>query len=201
MAGDGNNESANAGPAPAPEENAAQPVGGLTAADDREVGPGDQVTGDADVDPAREPSFFVVGIGASAGGLEALGSLLKKISLDSMAFVVVQHLAPKQESFLATLLSRISNIKVEIAADGTKVEPNHVYVIPPNADLAILQGVLHVTKPQNASHVPHLPVDYFFRSLAADLGPRSIGIVLFGTGTDGTFGLKAIKEVGGIMFV
>src|SRR5262245_50259523 len=147
-------------------------------------------------------NFFIVGIGASAGGLEALTALLSNIKLDCMAFVVVQHLAPKHESFLPALLSRTSNIKVIAAADGTQVEPNQVYVIPPNSDLAILQGVLHVMSPPRTAtpHGPHLPVDYFFRSLAADQGTRSIGIVLSGTGTDGTFGLKAIKEAGGITF-
>ncbi len=157
---------------------------------------------DVDKQPDSPAGFFTVGIGASAGGLEALTALLSNIKLDSMAFVVVQHLAPKHESFLPALLSRTSNIKVIAAADGTHVEPNKVYVIPPNSDLAILQGVLHVMSPPRTAtpHGPHLPIDYFFRSLAADQGTRSIGIVLSGTGTDGTFGLKAIKEAGGITF-
>src|SRR4029078_4604744 len=90
------------------------------------------------------PRFFIVGLGGSARGLAALGALLKNVALDSMAFVVVQHLAPKHESFLPALLSRVSNIKVDVAADGTAVQPNRVYVIPPNADLAVLRGVLHV---------------------------------------------------------
>src|SRR5436190_469765 len=161
-------------------------------------------SGDADDDRGKLPRFFTVGVGASAGGLEALSALLKHVRLDDMAFVVVQHLAPKHESLLTALLARVSNIKVELAADGTSVEPNHVYVIPPNSDLAIVRGVLHVmTPPPSASRSgsgSHLPIDYFFRSLAADLGPRSIGIVLSGTGSDGTFGLKAIKEAGGITF-
>jgi two-component system CheB/CheR fusion protein len=169
---------------------------------------GDEVVADQgqpppdDADRQADNSFFIVGIGASAGGFEALTALLSNIKLDSMAFVVVQHLAPKHESFLPALLSRTSNIKVAAAADGTKVEPNKVYVIPPNSDLAVLQGVLHVMTPARAatSHGPHLPIDYFFRSLAADQGTRSIGIVLSGTGSDGTFGLKAIKEAGGITF-
>ena len=146
--------------------------------------------------------FFIVGVGASAGGLEALTGLLAKARLDRMAIVMVQHLAPKHESLLPTLLSRISTVEVVAATDGTKVAPNHVYVIPPNADLAILQGTLHVMTPQRIPlpHGPHLPVDYFFRSLAADQGARSIGIVLSGTGSDGTFGLRAIKEAGGITF-
>ena len=101
-----------------------------------------------------------------------------------MAFVVVQHLAPRHESLLPALLARTSNIDVVAAVDGMRVEPNQVYVIPPNADLAILQGVLHVMTPPRSAvpHGPHLPIDYFFRSLAADQGPRSIGIVLSGTG-------------------
>ena len=95
-----------------------------------------------------EPSFFIVGVGASAGGFEALTALLAKAQLDRMAFVIVQHLAPKHESLLPALLSRISNVEVVAATDGTKVEAHHIYVIPPNADLAILQGVLHVMTPQ-----------------------------------------------------
>ena len=152
--------------------------------------------------PTTPVTCPIVGIGASAGGLEALSALLKNVALDSMAFVVVQHLAPKHESFLPALLSRVSNIKVDVAADGTAVQPNRVYVIPPNADLAVLRGVLHVMTPphDDGGHGSHRPVDYFFRSLAEDLGPRAIGIVLSGTGSDGTFGLKAIKEAGGITF-
>jgi two-component system CheB/CheR fusion protein len=206
MSGDDDNKSASAPPSSGPDEaqkpDRPLPAEGRVPADDADIGPGDQVTGDDEGDVGPSSRFFIVGIGASAGGLEALSSLLKNIKLDNMAFVVVQHLAPKHESFLPALLSRVSNIKVELATDGLKVEPNHVYVIPPNSDLAVLQGVLHVmTPPQNAAiHGPHLPVDYFFRSLAEDLGPRSIGIVLSGTGTDGTFGLKSIKEAGGITF-
>ncbi len=148
-----------------------------------------------------QPSkFFIVGVGASAGGLEALTAFLKGLALDSMAVVIVQHLAPKHESLLPTLLSRWSEAKVLAVEDGMPVEPGRVYVIPPNADLAILQGVLHLMTPIGGTHRPHLPIDYFFRSLAEDQGSRSIGIVLSGTGSDGTFGLQAIKEAGGITF-
>ncbi len=143
--------------------------------------------------------LFIVGVGASAGGLEALGALLKNVQVDSMAFVVVQHLAPQHESVLPELLGRVSNLQVRPAEDGMKVEANQVYVIPPNAELAILQGVLHVMPPAVARGM-RLPIDYFFRSLADDQGSRSIGIVLSGTGSDGTFGLKAIKAAGGITF-
>ena len=151
---------------------------------------------------APSPSFFIVGVGASAGGLEALTALLSSVKLDGMAFVVVQHLAPRHESLLPALLARTTSIAVVAAEDGMQVEPNQVYVIPPNSDLAILQGVLHVMTPPRAAapHGPHLPIDYFFRSLADDQGTRAIGIVLSGTGTDGTFGLRAIKEAGGITF-
>src|SRR5437762_4656344 len=183
-----------------PEPQADSQVGRQAGHDDVQ---GD-VHGDVADDRRADPRFFIVGVGASAGGLEALSALLKHIKLDDMAFVVVQHLAPKHESFLPALLARVSNIKVEVAADGTQVEPNHVYVIPPNADLAILRGVLQVMSPPQCGSGhgpgPHLPIDYFFRHLAEDLGPRSIGIVLSGTGSDGTFGLKAIKEAGGITF-
>jgi two-component system CheB/CheR fusion protein len=145
-----------------------------------------------------DSKFFIVGIGASAGGLEALESLLKQVQLDGMAFVVVQHLAPQQESVLPALLSRASHISVHAARDGMKVEPNNIYVIPPNADLAILEGVLHLMTPP--AHGIRLPIDYFFRSLAQDQGSRSIGVILSGAGSDGTFGIKAIKEAGGITF-
>ncbi len=145
--------------------------------------------------------FFIVGVGASAGGLEALSAFLKGLNLDSMAVVVVQHLAPKYESVLPALLARSSGAKVLAVEDGMRVEPGRIYVIPPNADLAILRGVLHLmTPPTGATHGPRLPIDYFFRSLAEDQGSRSIGIVLSGTGSDGTFGLRAIKEAGGITF-
>ena len=169
------------------------------ADDDTDPGRADQ----AEAAVVEPPSHFIVGVGASAGGLEALNGLLSHVKLDSMAFVVVQHLAPRYESLLPALLGRNSNIKVVAAEDGTPVEANKVYVIPPNADLAILEGVLHVmSPPRSITHTsgPHLPVDYFFRSLAADQGPRSIGIVLSGTGSDGTFGLRAIKEAAGITF-
>jgi len=131
------------------------------------------------------PKFFIVGVGASAGGLEALTALLGSIRLDGMAFVVVQHLAPRHDSLLPALLARTTSIAVTAAEDGMQVEPNKVYVIPPNSDLAILEGVLHVMTPPRAAapHGPHLPVDYFFRSLAADQGTPAIGIVLSGTGS------------------
>jgi two-component system CheB/CheR fusion protein len=149
----------------------------------------------------RDPEFFIVGVGASAGGLEALTAFLKGLALDAMAVVIVQHLSPDHESMLPVLLSRSSTAAVVVVKDGMRVEPGRIYVIPPNANLAILQGTLHLMPPPvGAAHGPRLPIDYFFRSLAADRGARSIGIVLSGTGSDGTFGLQAIKEAGGITF-
>jgi two-component system CheB/CheR fusion protein len=153
-----------------------------------------------DDQPDTNSGHFVVGVGASAGGLEALAALVHELALDSMSFVVVQHLSPDYESSLPTLLSRSSRtITVVAAADGMKVEPNHVYVIPPNADLGILRGLLQVITPPALPH-PRLPIDYFFCSLAADQGARAIGVVLSGTGSDGTVGLKSIKAAGGMTF-
>ncbi len=148
---------------------------------------------------AETERFFVVGIGASAGGLEALGELVKHVPLDRMAFIVVQHLAPHHESALTQLLARTSNVEVLTATDGMLAEPNHVYVIPPNTEPAFLNGAIRLLPP--AGDHPRLPIDHFFRSLAQDMGPSVIGIILSGTGTDGTLGLRSIKEGGGLAFV
>jgi two-component system CheB/CheR fusion protein len=148
--------------------------------------------------------FSIVAIGASAGGLEPLSNLLKRITLESMGVIIVQHLPPHHDSVLPALLVRASGQNIVAAQDGMEVERNHVYVIPPNSDLAILRGVLHLMSPPStesgAPPRPRHPIDYFMRSLAEDQGPRAIGVVLSGTGTDGTFGLRAIKEAGGITF-
>src|SRR5579884_3830867 len=135
------------------------------------------MVGEAEIEQSVAGSFPIVGIGASAGGLEALGALIGHLAPSDMAFVVVQHLAPQQESALAELLSKASAMKIVTARDGMKTEPNHAYVIPPNADLAILNGVLRVLPPSPGPR-PHLPIDAFFRSLADDRGPFAVGIVL-----------------------
>ncbi len=161
------------------------------------------ISGVQDAAETRErdaEKFFVVGIGASAGGLEALSELVKHAPLDKMALVVVQHLAPHHESILPQLLARSTKVEVLAAADGMPAEPNHVYVIPPNSDLAVLHGILRLVPPHTDGR-PRLPIDYFFRSLAQDKGPAAIGVILSGTGTDGTLGLGAIKEGGGLGFV
>jgi two-component system CheB/CheR fusion protein len=150
---------------------------------------------------ATGPSF-IVGIGASAGGFEALSALIGRLGKPTrMAFVVVQHLLPTQASALPDLLWKATHVEVVTAEDGMRVLPNRVYVIPPNADLGIQQGVLQLRGPPSSGRRAHLPIDFFLRALAADAGKRAIGVVLSGTGSDGTFGLRAIKEAGGLTFV
>lgn len=144
-------------------------------------------------------SFPIVGVGASAGGLEAFTQLLGHLPQKSgMAFVLVQHLAPKHESALTELLSRATRIPVAEVKDGMAVEPDRVYVIPPNTNMAILNSHLHLMPREPAQH--HLPIDFFMRSLAEDRGSKAIGVILSGTASDGTLGMKAIKAEGGITF-
>ena len=145
--------------------------------------------------------FPIVGIGASAGGLEAVTQLLRNLPPDTgLAFVLVQHLDPKHESALTALLSRVTPMPVSEAEDGTLVQPGHVYVIPPNKKMGIDNRTLLLLPRENGGDL-HAPVDYFFRSLAADQSGHAIGIVLSGTGSDGTQGLEEIKAAGGITFV
>jgi chemotaxis methyl-accepting protein methylase/signal transduction histidine kinase/chemotaxis response regulator CheB len=146
-------------------------------------------------------SFPVVGVGASAGGLEAFTQLLGELPSDTgMAFVLIQHLDPTHASFLADALAKSTRMTVTQAGDGERVEPDHVYVIPPNADIAILRGLLTLVPRQGESRKQHLPVDFFFRSLAEERGNHAIGVILSGTASDGTEGLKAIKGQDGITF-
>jgi two-component system CheB/CheR fusion protein len=140
-------------------------------------------------------------MGASAGGLEAFTRFFRIMPPDSgMAFVVIQHLDPTHESLTAELLSKSTKMPVQQVAGDTAVERNHVYVIPPNRDLGIGQGVLRLT-PLPARRATRMPIDFFFRTLAEDRLERAIGIVLSGSGTDGTLGLKEIKTVGGMALV
>jgi two-component system CheB/CheR fusion protein len=143
----------------------------------------------------------VVAIGASAGGLEALERFLKHVPAHSgMAFVIVQHLDPTQKGMLVELLQRTSALPVVQVTDRMRVQPEHVYVIPPNKDMAILHGVLHLLVPV-APRGLRLPIDFFFRSLADDMQQRAIGVILSGMGADGTLGLRAIRERAGGAFV
>jgi len=146
-------------------------------------------------------AFPVVGIGASAGGLAAFEAFFSGMPAESdpgMAFVLVQHLAPDQESILSDLIQRYTRMKVFEIEDGMEVRPNCVYIIPPGHDLAFLNGALQLLDPV-APRGQRLPIDFFFRSLAQDQHQRAIGIVLSGTGSDGTLGARAIKGEGGMV--
>jgi two-component system CheB/CheR fusion protein len=148
-----------------------------------------------------ERSCPIVGIGASAGGLEALVQFLQHVPKDSgMAYVIVQHLDPTQKGMMPELLQRATAMKVTQVRDRTKTRPNCVYVIPPNSDMSVLRGVLHLLAPVEMRGL-RLPIDFFFRSLAEDQREQSVGIILSGMGSDGTLGLRAIKEKAGVVLV
>jgi two-component system CheB/CheR fusion protein len=145
--------------------------------------------------------FPIVGIGASAGGLEALEQFFSNMPVDSgMAFIVIQHLDPTHPGIMPELLQRITQMKVLQVTDQLKVKPNCVYVIPPNKSLSILNGTLHLFEPIEARGL-RLPIDIFFKSLADDRLDKSIGIILSGMGSDGSMGIKAIKEKNGLVLV
>lgn len=156
------------------------------------------------VPPAKRTgvsSFPIVGIGASAGGLEALEGFLRHVAQNSgAAFVVVQHLDPTHKGILVELLQRVTAMPVVQIEDRMRVEPDHVYVIPPNKDLSIVRGKLQLVQPASPRGL-RLPIDFFFRSLALDQQERSIGVILSGMGSDGTLGIRAIKEKAGGVFV
>ncbi|GAX59503.1 methylase of chemotaxis methyl-accepting proteins [Candidatus Scalindua japonica] len=146
-------------------------------------------------------SFPIVGIGASAGGLEALeGFFVSMPSQSNIAIIVIQHLAPRYKSIMGSLLKKYTKMKIFEIKDGMKVDPNSIYLNPPDNDVAIMSGTLQLIEPLK-SHALRLPIDSFFRSLSEDQGKMAIGIVLSGTGTDGTLGLKAIKSEGGMAMV
>jgi two-component system CheB/CheR fusion protein len=143
----------------------------------------------------------VIGIGASAGGLEAMEQFFTCVPAScGAAFVIIQHLDPNHPCILPELLQRITTMKVTQADDGRKVKPGCVYVIPPNKDLSILHGKLHLLERVVARGL-HLPIDFFFRALADDQRERAIGVILSGMGSDGTLGLRAIKANAGLAFV
>ena len=147
-----------------------------------------------------EPGFPIVGIGASAGGLAAFEAFFASMPADTesgMAFVLVQHLDPGHKSMLTELVRRYTKMQVFEVTDGVAVEPNCTYIIPPNKDMALMRGHLHLMEPASPRGL-RLPIDFFFRSLAQDRGEKAICIVLSGTGTDGTLGLRAVKEGGGM---
>ncbi len=143
----------------------------------------------------------IVGIGASAGGLEAFEQFLARVPLRSgLAYIVVQHLNPTKKAMLAELLQRATSLVVREASDQMRIEADHVYVIAPNTELSVSQGMLHVTPPTKPRGM-RLPVNVLFSSLARDQGASAIGVVFSGMGSDGTLGLLAIKAVGGLTVV
>jgi two-component system CheB/CheR fusion protein len=153
-------------------------------------------------DPEFSPgaSFPIVGVGASAGGLEALSGFLKALpARTGMAVVVIQHLAPEHESALTQLLSKATAMPVLEVSNGLAMQPNHVYVIPPNKSMTLQDGVLKLVPRERAS-VPHHPIDEFLAALAREQKAAAIGVILSGSGSDGTLGLRAIKSEGGVTF-
>ncbi len=147
-----------------------------------------------------QASIPVVAIGASAGGLEPIGRLLSALPAGTgLAFVVIQHLDPASPSALTALLARRTTLPVETATHATRIAPGHVYVIPPHAYLTLAGPALHLAEP--GERKPVMPIDVFLRSLAQERGPRGIGILLSGTGTDGAAGLQALREAGGLTLV
>jgi two-component system, chemotaxis family, CheB/CheR fusion protein len=151
---------------------------------------------------SRGDGFPIVGVGASAGGLDAFRQLLASLPpAPGLALVLVQHLEPKRASLLSEALAQVTTMKVAQAEEGDRVERNRVYVIPPGMQMAIEQGVLKLSPLEDDERRPHLPIDFFLRSLAADRGRQAIGVILSGSATDGTAGLGAIRAHGGITFV
>jgi two-component system CheB/CheR fusion protein len=159
--------------------------------------------GSQDLEASPESGFPIVGIGASAGGLAAFEAFFSGMPADidpGMAFILVQHLAPDHKSILTDLVKRYTRMQVFEVEDGMAVRPNCAYIIPPNHDMAFLHGTLQLLKP-SVPRGHRLPIDFFFRSLAQDQRDRAICIVLSGTGSDGTLGLRAIKGEGGMVMV
>src|SRR5690242_4006366 len=143
--------------------------------------------------------FLVVGIGASAGGLDACRKLITALPAgNGMAFILVQHLDPTHESMMVDLLAGHTPMTVRQATDGMPIEPDHLYVIPPGTYLAVRNATLHLSRP-HARHGARLPFDFLLHSLAAECGARAICVILSGSGADGSLGLKAVKENEGIV--
>ncbi|WP_307506279.1 chemotaxis protein CheB [Variovorax sp. W1I1] len=143
-------------------------------------------------------SIRIVGVGASAGGLEPLGQFVAGIpALSGLAYVVVQHMDPRHKALLGELLQRVTSMPVHEARNAQRIEPDTVYVIPPDSELTVGGGALHLAKPPRLRG-RRLPIDVLFSSLARELGDRAVGVVLSGMGDDGTLGLQAIKTQGGL---
>ena len=159
------------------------------------------VSNSSEIQISSSTDFPIVGIGASAGGLEALEQFFGNMPENSgIAFVVIQHLDPNHIGIMPELLQRITHMKVVQVTDHLQIEKNHVYVIPPNKNMSILNGFLYLFEAVEIRGL-RLPIDFFLRSLAEDQKERSVGIILSGMGSDGSFGLKAIKEKNGLVVV
>ena len=144
--------------------------------------------------------FLIAAIGASAGGIEAFSELIRNLPPDTgMAFVLIQHLDPKHQSILTELVSRETTMRVAEVKNGMMVEPNNVYVIPPNATMSIFQHALQLS-PREELRGQHMVVDHFMRSLAEDQRNKAIGVILSGSGSDGTLGMSEIQAHGGVTF-
>lgn len=148
-----------------------------------------------------EKDLQIIGIGASAGGLEALEIFFNNCPVDTnLTFVVIQHLSPDYKSMMPELLSRRTKMKVRLAESASILQPNHVYLIPGNKNI-VLNGAKLELQDRAPINRLNLPIDLFFESLARERKDKAIGIILSGTGSDGTKGAKAIKEAGGTIFV
>jgi two-component system CheB/CheR fusion protein len=153
------------------------------------------------VNPDGGINLPIVGIGASAGGLETLNDFFSIMPPDSgMAFVVIQHLSPKHKSIMASLVDKHTQMSVVQIEDGTRVEPNHVYLNPPGWNVAVFNSRLHLMEPVKSGAI-NMPIDFFLRSLSEDQNEKAIGIILSGTASDGTLGIRAIKGHGGMVMV
>ena len=151
--------------------------------------------------PSPVPATFpIVAIGASAGGLESFSNLLRALPADpGLALVFIPHLDPTHESAMVELLSRTTRLPVFQVGEGMRVQVNTVYVLPPNSDMTISEGILHLAR-REGGRGHHMPIDTFFRSLAEDQSSNAVGVILSGTANDGTLGLAAIKDAAGITF-
>src|SRR5437763_4274112 len=153
------------------------------------------------LEPDAEGNFLIVGLGASAGGVQALRDFFSHVPADTnMAYVVILHLSPDHDSQLAAVLQSASLLPVTKVERRTRVKPDHVYVIPPNKSLEIKDR--HIDVLNMTSHdVRRAPVDILFRTLAQSHGPRAVSVVLSGTGANGSMGMKRVKEMGGLCIV
>ncbi|MFO7887869.1 MAG: CheR family methyltransferase [Eubacteriales bacterium] len=148
-----------------------------------------------------ENDFYYVGIGASAGGLEALKEFFTNMpDKTGMAFIIIQHLSPDYKSLMDELLARHTKIPIQVVRDGMVVKPDNIYLIPPKKNLSVFHGKLFLEDKDSKTHL-NLPIDIFLRSLAVDKGKKAIAVILSGTGSDGTLGLKSVKEAGGMIMV